>query len=479
MSLLKTLLTNTFWLIVSQFGSKILGMALIAFMARALGPDGMGVYSYLLSLIAMFLILPDFGFDVLLIRENSKHSEQREALIGNTLTIKILTTLVSSCLFLGFLTYRHYDSETLTIAAMMLLSANFNSIGATFFAVFRSYEKMEYEAKINLFCSILRSLLGIIAIYAGVKLEGIVICLLLADISAFFYSLNFVLRKFCKISIKVDLGQIKHIVVGSIPFGINSLIAVLIMNTNTLLIGEMAGDSAVGWYSAANKILTTLLIIPAMYMNAVFPVLSRLSVSDEASLKLTYSKSYSYLILLGLPVACVGYLTADDIILSIYGQDFHNSVLVFQILIWVTMFSFVGYINGATLNAIGYERLFVGISSTAAVLNILINYPFIMTFGFIGACYGTLILSIIGFFVFSILCHRLLSIRPEWGILIRGALCSLLTGAGVILLKHLSISVIFILPAAGTLYFILLFGLRCIPRQDIAVFKGVALERLG
>lgn len=473
MSLLRGIFKNSLSLAAGQLGAKIIGMIFIALMARAVGPLGIGTYTFALSLIAIFMILPDFGFDMLLIRNAAKSEEGRGQLISNTLTIKLAMIGSASILLMAFMLMKHYDAQMVIVLVLLLISGIINSFLSTFYSVFRAYEKMEYEGIFSFLNSFLRAILGMTAIGLGAGLKGIILGLLIADVFSFLCTAYLIHNKFNKMEFGFDLGAIKHILRACIPFGISAVIVIVFINTDTLMIAKLQGEEAVGWYSAANKILMTLLLIPAMYMNAVFPVLSRLSVSSQESLRQTYQKSFSYLLMLALPIAVGGFLVSDQVILLIYGEKFYNSIMVFQVMVWVTMFSFVGYINGATLNATGREKLFVKISSIGTFANIILDYVLIKRFGYIGACYGTLVLSFIGFIIFSVICHKKLVIRPDWATIIKSILAALIMGGLLFFFKR-AFPNIFILISVGALTYIFLIILfRTIPKEDVIALKSL------
>ena len=103
MSILRSILKNTFLLSVGQLSAKILGIIFVALLARSIGAEGLGIYSYAISLIAIFLILPSFGFDMLMVRELARTKEQIADFIENVLSIKIILALFASIVLIFFL----------------------------------------------------------------------------------------------------------------------------------------------------------------------------------------------------------------------------------------------------------------------------------------------------------------------------------------------------------------------------------------
>ncbi|MBW2059918.1 MAG: flippase, partial [Deltaproteobacteria bacterium] len=374
MSLLRNLVKNTVVLTAGRLSAKILGAVLVAFLARAVGPVGVGKYAFAGSLVAIFMLLPDFGFDTLLVRDVARLRGQGEGLIANILGSKLVLSVVALLLMFIFAGVKQYDGKTVEILVLVFLSGVVGSILRTLYSVVRSFERMEFEALLIVFRNVMLVVFGLTAIKLGLRLRGIIAALAVADILAFLFGVYITRRNFVRVAPKVDLSAVKKIFKAALPFGLLVIIEVVFINTDNLMIARFQGEMAVGWYSAAVKLLTMLLLIPHMFMNAIFPVLSRLSVSDGDSLRTAYTKSFSYLLMVAFPIGVGGFLVSDQVILFIYGDQFQNSILIFQVMIWVVVFSFVGFLNGATLNATGRERPFALMQGVSALSNVFLDY---------------------------------------------------------------------------------------------------------
>ncbi len=474
MSLLRGLLRNTVSLTTGRICAKILGAVFIAFLARAVGPAGVGKYVYVASLIAMFMLLPNFGFDTLLVREVAKRREEGKEIIDNILTIKLVLALFASFLLISFVGLRHYDNQTTQIIRLMLISGLLSLIFEIFYSVFRAFERMQFEAALLVCKNLLMVVLGVLAIKLGLQLTGIVLAVVLGDVLCFLLGMYVIRHYFVRISPKMNLNMIRKIITAAIPFGLLAIIEIVFINTDYLMIAKLEGETAVGWYSAAVKLLVMVLLVPHMFMNAIFPVLSRLYASATDSLARIYSKAFSYMLMMAFPVAAGGFLLSDQIILLIYGAEFHNSILVLKVMIWVVLFSFVGFVNGATLNATGRERLFALMQGFSALSNIFLDYILIKRFGYIGACYATLILTGLGFIVYSTICHRQLAIKPDFSIIAKSLTASIIMGVVVFFLRKVSLNLVLLIPTGILSYFALILLLGTIPKEDSWALRNVA-----
>jgi O-antigen/teichoic acid export membrane protein len=249
MSVLRSLLTNTFVLIVGRLTAKVLTAVFVAFLARAVGPAGVGKYAFAGSLVAMFMLLPEFGFDILLVRNISKIGRQGQEFVSNIIAIKLFLAFVASSLMVSFAVLRQYDSQTVQIIFLILIAAILSSISQTICSIFRAFERMEFEALLLVVKNSLMVLFGVSAIKFGFTLVGIMLALVIADVLSFSFGLYIVNRKFVSFRPRITPSVIKGTFRAALPFGLLAIIEVVFSNTDILMISKLQGEMAVGWYS--------------------------------------------------------------------------------------------------------------------------------------------------------------------------------------------------------------------------------------
>jgi O-antigen/teichoic acid export membrane protein len=475
--LLEGILKNTAFLTTGRLFSKLLTGVFMVILARSVGPGGFGKLEFAGSLIALFMMLPEFGFDRLMVREVAKAKDRAAEFVANVLGLKILLVIAAFAILAPFAILQ-YDLETVEIIAILFLSAFVRSVFLTLCSTFRAFENMKLEALLIIINTSVRFLFGMIAIAMGLGLVGIVLALLSADILALVGGIYVTHRHLIKLRLAFTYRKIRRIALTAIPFGVLTLVEVVLINTDNLMIAKLESETAVGWYSASYKILVMLFLLPLVFMDAIFPVLSRLSASAMDSLRQAYSKAFSYLMMLSFPIAVGGFLLSDQIILSLYGDQFQNSVAIFQIMILVTAFSFVGFINGATLNATGREKIFAVLQGIAALLNVVLDYILIKKFGYIGACYATLVITVTDCIVYSWMCHHWLVTRPDWLFLGKSLLASMGMGGVVLLLKGVSLGVFVTIPVGIVVFFALILLLRTVPSEDMTAIRELSRRKL-
>jgi len=392
---------NFLSLMSSQIISRVIQLIIFAYLARVLGKSGFGIFSFGLAFAFLFVIIADFGLSNLIVREISRNKKSASKYLSNSIIIKLLLSAIAFVSAYLFLNIAGYSEEMKTIAYIMLGFTLIQSFTELCYAIFRAFERMHYDA----FIKILRMLI----------LAGIIFYLiknnygLLASSMAFLATEFIILiiaffityTRFIKISFEFDYGFSKSLLKKSSLFFLSLVFSSLYMYIDVIMLSKMRSTAEVGIYSAATNIVISLIFIPLMYGNSIYPVLSRFYVDSKKSLRLAYEKSFKYMLLIGLPVAAGIYILSDKIILLLYGKEYAASAIALSILSGYLFLKFLNPVTGFTLMAINKQGSRLFSQGVAALINIILNLILIPLYGFVGAAFATLITEIAFFIAYT------------------------------------------------------------------------------
>ena len=104
---------------LGTLGARLIGFAVLAVVARKVGPDALGAYSFALGLAAYFVALPsNFGVGTLAIRDISREPDHARRLVGEAFAIQAV--LATGC-FLVFVALTPVLTHDPHVAALMPL----------------------------------------------------------------------------------------------------------------------------------------------------------------------------------------------------------------------------------------------------------------------------------------------------------------------------------------------------------------------
>lgn len=484
MSTVQRIAKNIIVLIVADIIGKIFGLTLVIFIARYLGATGFGKYSFAFAFISLFAIFTDLGLNTLTIREVSRDKSKAGKYLGNILIIKLFLVVIFFILIFVVIKILNYPKDTTLAVYIIGLSVILNSFAQTFRSIFRAYEKMEYEALLNILNVIITTSLGISVLYLNYGLIELVSIFFIVSLLNLVLSSFLIIKKFIKPEIEMDFNFWRKILRNALPFAITGIFVIIYFKIDIVMLSVIEGDDAVGWYSAAYKMIESLLFIPSVFMISLYPVLSHLYTSSHKNLKKSYYRGFKYLFILGLPIAIGTTILAKEFIYLIYTQNFVNSIDVLKILIWACLFIFLSHITSTVLISINRQNINMYLASIMVVLNISLNLLLIPKYGLLGASISTLItegmVMIFGFYFVS----KFLVFLPLQNIIVKPIISALLMGIFIYNFKYLNLFCLILL--ATIFYFGLLILFRTFTKEDIQIFKSVfslfqaiILERLS
>ena len=155
---------------------------------------------------------------------------------------------------------------------------------------------------------------------------------------------------------------------------------------DTIMLGLLSSKAEVGLYSVAFNLMEGTFFIPSIVMAAIFPGLS------QAKQFLNYfRKGLLLLSLTGIAGGGAVFLFAEIIIKMFFAQEFQGSGEVLKILALAIPIIFWGYLMTQSLVALDHNRIYLGITAFAVLLNVLLNYWLIPEYGAEGAAIATVI----------------------------------------------------------------------------------------
>lgn len=438
------------------------------FLVRYLGASNFGIYSFVFAYLGFFIIIADLGIDRVLIREISRDRAKADRFIGNAIIMKIILSvfaLALACLIISFLHYP-FSTKLFTYVASLSFLLSFKSLYALIFQV---NLRMEYPILVSIFSSLLGLALFLYLIFLKASLLWFIIAMIINILPGTFL-IRHLSRRFVRPRFKIDFGIWKYLLKESWPLALIAVFVMIYHRIDQLMLFQMKGAQAVGFYSAAVRLPEALIMFPSAFMISVFPLMSRYFKTSGKSLTRIYTLSFKYMLMLIIPIAMGTTLLSRPMISLIYGERFLPSAPALSILIWSEIFVFYGLIHYEILISTDKQRIYFLFSLTGAIVNVILNLILIPRYGIVGASIATLISYILSA---GLVIGHLLPATRIYNVagcqsMVKPLVASIVMGVYVYYLRsHLALAII-----GGALLFILMmFFIRGIDRQDIQLAK--------
>ncbi|MDO3720308.1 flippase [Marinobacter sp. chi1] len=390
---IKHYLHNTLWIMGDKVATLVVGFLVTVLVARYLGPEDFGLYSYVISVAAILSAAGHVGLSGLVVREIVKKPNNRGETLGTTLGLKFMgvgagyvVLLVYAALYEGI---SSPEFVMLAIAGAALLFSPFQ-VFDFWFQAFVQAKYVTYARLMALAASaglkIAFVFIGSGVIYfAGANLAQAVIVVLA---SLFFYKATSILPLS---EWSFSWGRARELLSQGWLIYLGSIFAVVYLKVDQVMLKWFEGSGSVGIYAVAAQISEAWYFVPVAIVTSFFPKLIKLRDQSSPEFDKRFQQLLDLLFGLALAVALAMTLAAEYVILLFFGEHYIESASVLLIHVWAALFIFM---RAALSKWILIENILVFSLLTqggGALVNILLNYFLIPEFGVVGAAYATLL----------------------------------------------------------------------------------------
>lgn len=391
----QTIAKNTFWLFFGQMMSRMLRAVIVIYSARVLGASSWGAFSYALGVAAFLTIFSDIGINALITKEASRNPILKDKYLSTAFFTKLFLLFLMVVAVIAFFPYLTNLKEAAALMPILIFVFAFDTLRDLGSALSRALEKMEIEAGINIFTNAAILALGLAALIMYGTPESLAVAYAAGSglgLIAIAYALR---HHFRNILTHFDKRLIKNILGTAWPFGLMGLMGAINLNTDIIMVGWLRSAAEVGFYSAAQKPILLLYVLPSLLASSVFPVMARLAKISPALVKGILEKALAAVILIAIPVAILGIIFANPIIYLLFGAEYLPAINTFRILMFTILIVYPSTLIGNAVFAFDAHKSFIGFVAISAIGNVLLNYLLIPIWGIEGAAISTLITQLI------------------------------------------------------------------------------------
>ena len=394
----RSILKNTVFLTTGKGLGDLCTFFFLAYFARSFGVDILGKYAFAMSVGGLLTVLISFGLNTLMVREVSKDKEQNSKYVGNLLVTQGIFAVIAWILIVLITLVSNFSNDTKLIIIIIGSYHVFYKLTMLFRAQFRAHEEMQYSAFLEISHKLLILFLGITSIIIW---KNPIITLSVYPISAFsMFILGFIISvsKYKWPDLRIDYVFIKESLINAIPFFVIMVLAQFYDRIGVILLTYLKGETEVGVFSAADRLLVTISTGIVMFGSAIFPVMSRLFAESKDELFKLYERSVRLMLVALLPLSTIIFLLSKQMILAIFGEKFIDSVPVLQILAWTLTFLGLKCVLVSLLVVANYQNKLIKIRIPIYICFFVAILALIPQYSLIGLAYAILVTE---FFLFT------------------------------------------------------------------------------
>lgn len=393
MSVAEKVARNTLFSAAS-FGSNIILLVIVIVAARKLGVEDYGKYAAVLAFVTLFEPLSDFGMRKYFAKEIARDKSKAQSAFANMVGIRIMLGMVALGTIFVIANVVGYSSEMIILVNILAVAMLLRSFKFGIRAFLQAFDKYSYEAILLIFERLITVLVALIVLFLDLGLVIFVLVFPLVRILDIFITLKVFKMQVVVPGISFDMQAWKEILKCCLPYALILGLGVLYSRIDIVMLSVMRPIQEAGLYSAAYTFIDILDMVPGILAASIFPTLSVLAMSDRISFVNLCQRTVRYLILAALPLMISGFLIGPELILLVFGSDYHAAAPVLRILLLSLVFSYLSSVGAIYLYSVDLQKQALLGMAIAVTINVILNYLLIPIYGYIGAAIGTAVAQV-------------------------------------------------------------------------------------
>lgn len=383
----KSIKANYIFNLLNSVSQLLFPLITFPYASRIMMADGIGQVQFFSSIISYISLFTCLGIPMYAIREVAKVRNDVAKMSTTTIEILLLHAMLTILGYVAVAIICMTVSDVQTdIPLFLILSATifFTAIGCEWF--YQGIEDFKYVAIRGLVVKTISVVLLFLLVktkedilwYGAYTVFGV----LGGNIFNFFRLRKYIDRKIVDIH---DLHPLRHLkpVINIFAFNV---ITSIYLQLNTVLLGFLKDVAAVGYFTAATKLMYMTMSVSNSLGSVMMPRASNLIAENKKDeFKSVVQKSYDFIIAISIPLVIGLIFTSKSAVLLLSGTGFHPSILASQIVaINIISVGISNVMGMQILYPMGKINIVILCTFLGAITNVITNVLLIPRYGHYG-----------------------------------------------------------------------------------------------
>jgi O-antigen/teichoic acid export membrane protein len=394
-------------LALGTLANQVLGFAMLAVVARRLGPENLGSFAFALNLVAYFAIPANFGVTALAVRDVAQAPERTREIAGEVIAIQGLLVALPYALLVVLAPAVAVDELSETV--LPIVGLTFVLDAAALHWILYGRQRFAAIAAARTLGAVLTFVLAVALVDGGrsgtLALGWITAGGAAVTAAATLYA---ALRVSGQPRFGAGRRRLVRRMAASVPLGVSAVMISIYYSIDSVMLGYLKGAPDVGQYAVAYKLPLAVIGIAALWASVFFPHASELAVSSREALRAQLARIGSAAMVAAVPIAVGAVAVGGELMPELFGSQYEPAGTPFLVLVLAAAIVCVTISYGTAAIAIGDELWYAVAVTTGAVVNVILNVALIPPFGMTGAATSTVAAEVVVFGVVAWRLRRLL-----------------------------------------------------------------------
>ena len=390
------LLKNIFSLGTVQLVNYVFPLITVPYVSRIIGPESYGIINYATAFIAYFTLLIGYGFDLTATRKIARNPDDNvyvSRVFSQIVNSRILLFLISVLFFLICILVVEPLRNNIYVTLIIFVST------ISVVLVPQYIYQGKQQLSIFAFLNFLKGLISTILVFVLIKTRSDYVILpainVMVGLLGSVLLLIYACRKFNLTYQWVKMKDTFRLLYDEKVIFISTVVISLYTTTNTVVLGLFVPAAEVGYFTVSLSLLNVISsVISIPFSSAIFPYVGNAFANNrEAGLEVI-RKILPLISYLTLFAGIVLFVFAPLIIHVFYGNQFHNAVISFRIMVFTPFVISMSNVFGIqTMLNLNMDKTFFKATATASIIGLLLNILMSKFFGYLGTAWNTIIIE--------------------------------------------------------------------------------------
>ena len=375
-----------------QVLNTIIPLITTPYIARKIGSDGLGIFSYVTSNAAYFTLFAMLGtenYGTKKVAEIKDDLKLRSKVFWEIYSIQIVSSLLAIAAYLVFFALCE-ENRVMVLLQMITIVGYLFDISWYFFGI--------EEFEITVISNIIIRILTLTSIFVFIKSPEdlwLYTVIMLGSASITQFVLWFFIRRRLLFAAPTLKGIAVHIKPNLLLF-IPRIALIIFHYVDKTMLGRLSTYDQSGYYYNVDKIIRVPLGVFTGIGTVMLPKMTYLYKTDKGRAKVLLQESFDGVIMLAVAVGFGIYAVAKDFVPWFLGDEYMACIALTEVLAPALIIK--GLSNAIRVHYLipaEKEQVYIGSVVAGAALNILLNGLFIPTKGALGAIIATLVAELL------------------------------------------------------------------------------------
>lgn len=367
-----------------------------------------GLLMFAFSLSQILASLCDYGLSTFVVKESAANKSERNNIEQYCFGIHSMNSIVAIILFMFAISLIFSDQTIATVIMFVGTSVLIQGSYRFILSLYHGREKQHLDFICIVIDFVVLAVMIIQSYYQQADVMQISRMFLLARVFVWltvyiiFVNLNYFIKP------KFQIAYTLEILFKALPFALITFSSIAIINIEPLLMNLVLGDDAeyyIGIYQAAMRVILASAVIPIGLTRVFLPFLSRLSTEKNTQILASIKKFNNTLQCIGLLLGIYTFLMAQEIILTLYGEEYKDAVLLMRVLAATLFLRFSSAYNlYFTLSNKMWLRVVISVS--IVVVSIFSGFSIGSYSGILGFAISSVLVHIVYTIAYMVFVHK-------------------------------------------------------------------------